>query len=113
MQQIAAQHQSDMELERLKLENQLAIAEIETNNQNIQERLAAVEDMFKQFHVQSHELGLQKDQQAHERAITAQQAAHQQDAQAQQADAQSQQSAQDAAQAQMAQQQAQTEGAAQ
>ncbi len=98
MQQIALQSQSDMALEKMKLENQLAIAEVETKAQSMQERMAAVEDMMKQFHDQAHDLAMQKDDHAHQSALAAQQAAHQQDAQAQQADAQSQQSAQDAAQ---------------
>jgi Phage P22-like portal protein len=103
MQQIQMQGQADMALEKMKLENALAIAEVQTKAQSIQERMAAVEDMMKQFHDQAHDLAMQKDQQQHQSSLAAQQAAHQQDAAAQQADATSQQSAQDAAQSQAAQ----------
>lgn len=92
LQQIAAQNGADMALEKMKLENALAIAEVETKAQNVNERIAAVEDMMKQFHAQ-----------AHESALAAQQAAHQQAAAQQQQQAASAQSAQDAAQAQEAQ----------
>lgn len=86
MQQIQLQHQADMDLEDKKLEAQLAVAEIETKAQNVQERLAFVEDMIKQLHSQ-----------AHESAMAAQNAAHSQIAQ---------QAAAEQQQAQMAQQQA-------
>lgn len=103
MQQIAAQFQADMMLAAQDRETKLAVAEISTKAQSAAERQAFVEDLWKQFHNQAHDLAMQKDDQAHQAAITAQQAAHQQDAQAQQADATSQQSAQDAAQTQAAQ----------
>lgn len=90
--QIQAQNQADMSLEKMKLENALAIAEIETKAQNVQERLAAVEDMMKQFHAQAHDIAMQKDAQAHAQQLAAQQAQQQ-----------AQQSAQDAAQQQAAQ----------
>lgn len=101
MQQIAAQSQADMGLEKMKLENQLAIAEANTKAQNIEQRMQTFEDMMKQFHTQ-----------AHESAMAAQQAAHDQETAQQQAQAASMQSAQDAAQSQVAQAQ-QPEGAAQ
>lgn len=92
MQQIAAQSQADMALEKLKLENSLAIAEVNTKAQDLQQRAEFIQDLWTQFHGN-----------AHEAALTAQQAAHDQAAAQQQAQAQSQQSAQDAAQQQAAQ----------
>lgn len=102
MQQIQAESVAAMSLEKMKLENALAIAEVSTKAQNISERMAAVEDMMKQFHAQ-----------AHESAMAAQQAAHDQAAAQLQAQNQSAQSAQDAAQgsAQSAQEAAQTQAA--
>jgi hypothetical protein len=102
MQQIQLQGQQDQQLEMMKLENALTIAEVQTNNQNVNERLAAVEDMFKQFHINSHELAMQKDDQAHQQQIAQQQHAQQQELADQQAQNTSAQSAQDAAQGQAA-----------
>jgi hypothetical protein len=111
LQQIQVQSQADKELEMLKLENQLAIAEIETKNQNMSERLAAVEDMFKQFHIQAHDSAMAAQQHAHDKVMAQQQAAqqaqladqsagHQSQLADQSAQNQSAQSAQDAEQAQ-------------
>lgn len=68
MDQITLQSSADMFLEKMKLENQLAIAEVETKAQNVNERITAVEDMMKQFHEQAHDLGMQANEQAHEAA---------------------------------------------
>lgn len=87
-------NESRMAIEKMKIEAQVAVAEISTKAQSLNERLAFVEDLAKQFHAQ-----------AHDRAMQAEAAQQQQQAQAQQADAQSQQSAQEAAQQQAAQQQ--------
>jgi hypothetical protein len=87
MQQIQTQAQADMSLEKMKLENALAIAEVETKAQNLNERMKAVEDMMSQFHSQAHDVAMQ--------AAAAQQA---QVMAQQQAASQSAQSAQDAAQ---------------
>jgi len=100
MQQIQLQAQADMQLEKLKLENQLAVAEINTKAQSALQRQQFIEDLWNQFHGNAHEAGLAAQQAAHGQVSTAQQAGHQRDLQAQQADAQSQQSAQDAAQSQ-------------
>jgi hypothetical protein len=103
---IKLQSAADMALEKLKLENQLTVAEINTKAQSMQERMAFVEDMVKQLHGQSHDIAMQKDDQAHQQDLAAQQAAHQADATDQQAANQSAQSAQDAAQQQQAAEQA-------
>ena len=86
---VQAQHAADMDLEKLKLENSLTIAEVNTKAQDARERAQTFDDMQAQFHEQSHDIAMQKDQQAHA-----------QDLAAQQAQQQSQQSAQDAAQGQ-------------
>ena len=85
-------HAGDMDLERLKLENALTIAEVETKAQSLSERMEFIEDMLKQFHAQ-----------AHESAIVAQQGDQQVQLQDQQATNQSAQSEQDAQQQQEAQ----------
>jgi hypothetical protein len=72
-------------------ETKIAVAEITTKAQSLSERMSALETLVQQFHQQSHEIALQKDQQG----ADAQQAQ-------QQVQAQSIQSAQDAAQAQSA-----------
>lgn len=75
-------------------ETKLAVAEITTKAQILSERVAAVEDLMKQFHQQAHEVAQQADQRAHEKNMA-------------QVNAQntSAQSSQDAAQAQAAQEQ--------
>jgi hypothetical protein len=94
LQQIAAQSQADMALEKMKLENALTIAEVNTKQQDEQERRQTFADMQSQFHDQAHDLAMQKDAQAHQQELVQQNA-----------DVNSQQSAQDAAQSQEAQQQ--------
>jgi hypothetical protein len=76
-----------MKLKEMDIQAKLAVAEIETKAQNISERLAFVEEFMKQQHAQAHDAGMQAQDHAHERGLAQQQA-----------DAQSQQSAQDAAQ---------------
>jgi len=107
MQQIQLQAQADMALEKMKLENQLTVAEIGTKAQNIQERMAFVEDMVKQLHGQAHDVAMSAHEHQQAQALAAQQAAHQSDATDQQAQNQSAQSAQDAAQSQAQQETAQ------
>jgi hypothetical protein len=75
-----------IKLENLKIEADLAKAEITTKAQRLEERLTFVEDMFKQIHSQQHESSLQANQQEHERTLADQQVA----AQAQQQSAESQ-----------------------
>ena len=84
MDQITLQTSGDMLLEKMKLENALAIAEVSTKAQNINERMAAVEDMMKQFHDQAHDLGMQAQQQQHEQVLAQQAAQNQQQLTAQQ-----------------------------
>jgi hypothetical protein len=81
-----------MSVEKMKIEASVAVAEINTKAQSLNERLTFVEDLAKQFHAQ-----------AHEQAMQAEAAQQQQAAQAQQGEQQSQQSAQDAQQQQEAQ----------
>jgi hypothetical protein len=94
-------NQAKAQIRQMEIEADITKAEITTKAQNVNERIAFVEDMMKQIMGQSHES-----------AMAAQQAAHAQDAQQQQAATQSQQSAQDAAQQQdaAAQQQQGAEG---
>lgn len=103
MQQIQLQAQADMALEDKKLEAQLAVAEINTKAQMTAERASFVEDLWKQFHGQAHDVAMAAQQ--HQQALQAsqQQAANQSQLAAQGAAHQSDQSAQDAAQSQVAQ----------
>jgi hypothetical protein len=91
LQEIAAKHQADMELEDKKLLAQLAVAEISTKAQIATERQGAVNDLEAQLHEQAHELGMQKDEQAHAQDMAQQQAEQAQQMQAQQAEQQAQQ----------------------
>lgn len=79
--QIEAQHQADMDLEDKKLLTQITVAEIETKAQAQNERIAALEDLMKQIHQQSHQAGMAAMQQAQQQQMAQQQ----QQAQAQQA----------------------------
>lgn len=100
MQQIAAQFQADMALAQQDRETKLAVAEIGTKAQSAGERQAFVEDLWKQFHSQSHDIAMQKDDQDHQQAMSQQQADQQSQMADQTAQNQSAQSAQDAAQSQ-------------
>lgn len=87
-------------------ETKLAVAEIETKAQILSERVAAVEDLMKQFHQQAHDVAMQVHQQGHEQEMAAQGlAADQQSQQSDQAH-EAGMSAQGAAQDSAAQQQA-------
>lgn len=84
------EHAGDMELERLKLENDLAKAEVTTKAQSTEERLTFVEDMYKQLHAQAHDVAMAAQGQVHAQANAEQQAAlAPQDQQDSPADAQS------------------------
>ena len=85
-------NQFKMALEKMREENALAIAEVETKAQQMSERLQTFSDMMAQFHDQAHDVGMQAADQAHERAMAQQQA-----------DAAQQQQAAEAAQQQQAQ----------
>jgi len=61
------QGQFDVQIEKMKLENALAVAEISTKAQQLSERVQLLSDMMSQFHDQAHDAALQAQQQAHER----------------------------------------------
>lgn len=114
MQQIAAQHAADMELEDKKLLAQITVAEINTKAQNAADREADRRELEAQFHDQAHDVAMQAEQAQQQSRLAAQQASHaadaqdqqaanQSDLQAQQGEQQSQQSAQEAQQSQEAQ----------
>jgi hypothetical protein len=90
-------NQFKMQIERMEQENKLAIAEIQTKAQAMNERLQAYDDMMAQFHSQAHDAGMQAQDQQHQQGLAAQQ----------QAAAQQQQAAGQAHQQGMAAQQAQ------
>ncbi len=94
--------QGKLDMEKLRVEAQITVAEITTKAQESQTRLKLEQDMWLQLHSDAHELGLQKDQQAHDaqQAQQAQQAQVDQAAQQQQATADQAQQAQQAAQQQ-------------
>lgn len=78
-----------LQVERMREENQLAIAEVNTKAQQLSERVQAYSDMMSQFHAQAHEAGMQAQDQAHQAGMAQQQqqaaAQQQQQIQAQQA----------------------------
>lgn len=53
-------------LEKMKIEADIAIAEIQTKAQSLNERMQFVEDAWKEIHGSAHEAALQADQQGHE-----------------------------------------------
>jgi hypothetical protein len=75
-----------LQLERMREENALAIAEVNTKAQALSERLETFSDMMSQFHTQAHEAGMQAQDQAHQ-ATQAQQAQTAQQQQQQQVQA--------------------------
>ncbi len=103
VQQIQLQGQTDMALEKMKLENQLAIADAQTKAQVPLQRNELFADMMKFFHGQAHDVGMAA--QEHQQALQQgqQQAANQSAMADQAAGNQSAQSAQDAQQSQDAQ----------
>jgi len=80
-------HSGDMELEKLKLENQLTIAEVTTQAQNLSERLEFVHDMVKQLHDQAHDSAMADQQAQQQQDLQAQQGQQQSDLQSQQQEA--------------------------
>ena len=62
-----------IKLEEMKIQAQLAAAEITTKAQNVSERLAFVEEFIKQQHAQAHEVVMQAQDHAHERGLAQQQ----------------------------------------
>lgn len=84
-----------IDIERMKIEAQLAIAEINTKAQETQVRLKLESDMFGKLHVSSHDRAIQSEQnnadankqasqQGHEQQMQGQDQAHQQDMASQQ-----------------------------
>jgi hypothetical protein len=69
-----------LEIEKLRIEADIAKAEIATKAQSIEERLAFVEDLMKQFDLHQHDAAMQAMTHDHERGL-AEQAAQQQAAQ--------------------------------
>jgi portal protein len=84
-------HQGDMELERLKLDSQITVAEITTKAQILSERIEFVHDMVKQLHDQAHASALSAQEAQQGQDAQAQGAQQQQDLAAQQGDQQMQQ----------------------
>lgn len=82
-------HQGDMELERLKLENAITVAEIETKAQVLTERIEFVHDMVKQLHVQAHDSAMADQQAQQQSQLQDQQGQQQSDLAAQQGQQQS------------------------
>jgi hypothetical protein len=80
-------NQFKVQIEQMRIEADLAKAEIMTKAQSLEERLQFVEDAWKQLHGQAHEAALQADGQAHaqqqETAAEQQRAAAEQQAQQQ------------------------------
>ena len=62
-----------LQLERMKIEAEIAIAEVNTKAQSLEERMRFVEDAWKQLHGQAHEAGLQAADQAHAQDLATQQ----------------------------------------
>jgi hypothetical protein len=66
---------SRRDLEQMKIEADLAKAEITTKAQNLSERLAFIEDLFKQLQIQRHEAEMKAADQSQQQEMAAQQAA--------------------------------------
>ena len=65
-----------LQLERMKEENALAIAEIQTKSQALSERLETFSDMMSQFHSQAHDVATAAAQHEHDAGMQAQNQAH-------------------------------------
>jgi hypothetical protein len=100
LQEVAAKFQADMALEKLKLENALTIAEVQTKAQSQLERQKTFANMESQFHDQAHDAGMSAQEHTQALAQGQQQAQNQAQLADQSAQNQAAQSAQDAAQAQ-------------
>ena len=83
-------NQFRLQIEKMREENALAIAEVNTKAQQMSERLQTFSDMMSQFHSQAHDVGMQADQQQHEAGMAQQQQAAAQQAAALQAQQQPQ-----------------------
>jgi hypothetical protein len=101
-----------MDIERLKIEGQVAIAEINTKAQESQARLKLEYDLFGKLHVSSHDRAMQSDQQNADMAKQGMQQDHEQNMQGQdQAHQQDMASQQQGVDMTMAEQQQQQQGA--
>lgn len=82
-------HQGDMELEKLKLDSSITVAEINTKAQILSERIEFVHDMIAQLHSQAHESAIIDQQADNQQQLTEQQGQQQSDLQSQQQEADS------------------------
>lgn len=89
-----AKHDGDMELQRLKIEGELTVAEISTKAQVLTERIEFIHDMIKQFHDQAHDSAMAAQGAQHAQDQQEQAGQQQQDLTAQQGDQQAQLQAQ-------------------
>jgi len=71
----AVETQGRMDIEKIKIDAQMAIAEINTKSQDLSERLQFVKDVYLQLHDQAHQSATQAADQAHQRMTAEQQAA--------------------------------------
>lgn len=62
------------DIEQMKIEAQVTVAEINTKAQNMSERLSFIEDILKQFQIHKHEAEMQAGQQNHEAGMANQNA---------------------------------------
>lgn len=92
-------NQFKIQIEKMREENALAIAEVNTKAQALSERMATFNDMMAQFHSQAHDAAMQAQDQQHEQGM----------AQRQQAAAIDQQRAEHAQESSMAQRQLQAQ----
>lgn len=83
---VKLQEASAQTIEKMKLDAQITMAEINTKAQEASERMKWEREMWLELHGSAHEIGLQKDQQQHQQELAQQQQAAQ--AQGQQADQQ-------------------------
>jgi hypothetical protein len=87
-------NQTRKDIEVMKLQAQVTVAEIDTKAQEASERNEFVGDMEKQFHAQAHDVALQAHDQEHQQGMAQQQAAQAQESQASDHDFQAQQAQQ-------------------
>ena len=71
-----ADNQGRFEIEQLKAQTQIAVAEINTKSQIMSERLAAIQEEMKLLREQGHERGMQASEHAHAKHMLDTEAAH-------------------------------------
>jgi hypothetical protein len=71
-------NQFRLQIEKMKIEADLAKAEISTKSQVLGERIKFVEDVWQQLHSQQHEAGIQQQDQAHEQQMAQADQSHEQ-----------------------------------